>query len=124
MTNYLCTHHVLTSALPAMPVSVASILVEYSTPQRELCITINSIHDKLTLLDEGSEIVVIRENIWRKSNVEMNAAVQLKMQIANGDTKNMIGCLKMLKISIDDIKMWAHVYVIKNIPYHLLLSHL
>lgn len=86
MADYLCTHYVPTSALPTAPVSVASILVEYLTSQRELCVTINSIHDKLALLDEGFKIVVIKEDIWRKLNVEMNATVQLKMQMANGST--------------------------------------
>jgi hypothetical protein len=44
------------------------------------------------------------------------------MQTANGEAQEMGGCVEMLEIDVDGIKMWAHAYVVPNAPYQLLLG--
>ncbi|OAX31428.1 hypothetical protein K503DRAFT_673463, partial [Rhizopogon vinicolor AM-OR11-026] len=89
---------------------------------QELHVTLNGIHSKLGLLDEGSEIVVICENIWQKTQALINKAIHMRMQTANGGSQEMSGCLEMLKINVDGIKTWAHAYVVPDAPYCLLLG--
>jgi hypothetical protein len=36
---------------------------------------LNRVHSELGLLDEGSEIVVIREDIWKKTNTPCNQEI-------------------------------------------------
>lgn len=98
------------------------LLVEYSTPLCELPVKLNGIHEDLALLNEGSEIVVIREDVWKECKVPMNAGLHLKMQTANGGTQLMHGCVEMLEIEVAGIRTWAHAYVIPNAPYRLLLG--
>jgi hypothetical protein len=49
------------------PDNAQPLLVEHATPLREIPILINGLHPKLGLLDEGLEIIVIREDIWKKT---------------------------------------------------------
>jgi hypothetical protein len=44
------------------------------------------------------------------------------MQTANRSSQDMAGCLEMLEIDVDGIKMWVHAYVIADAPYCLLLG--
>jgi len=48
------------------------VQIEHATPLREIHVTLNGVHPELGLLDEGSEIVVIQEDIWRKTNTPRN----------------------------------------------------
>jgi len=96
--------------------------VEYSTPLRELKVTVNGVHEELALLDDGSEIVVIREDIWKASQAKINSNVKMRMQTANGGIQHMPGCLEMLEIVVDGLKTWAHAFVIPDAPYRLLLG--
>ncbi|KAG2743038.1 hypothetical protein P692DRAFT_201724217, partial [Suillus brevipes Sb2] len=89
---------------------------------REIRITLNGMHSELGLLDEGSEIVVIREDVWKKTNAPINPDVHMRMQTANGGSQELAGCLEMLEIDVEGIKTWAHAYVVPDAPYRLLLG--
>ncbi|KAG2046146.1 hypothetical protein BDR06DRAFT_863405, partial [Suillus hirtellus] len=91
---------------------------------RELCVTLNRVHPELGLLDEGSEIVIIREDIWKKTNTPRNQGIHMRMQTANRGVQEMGGCVEMLEIDVDGIKTWAHAYVVLDAPYRLLLGRL
>jgi len=100
----------------------APLQVEHATPLRELRVTINGMHSEMGLLDEGSEIVVIHEDAWRKTNAPSNERIRMRMQMANGGSQDMKGCLEMLEIEVAGIKTWAHAYVVPDVPYRLLLG--
>ncbi|KAG2054233.1 hypothetical protein BDR06DRAFT_846527, partial [Suillus hirtellus] len=89
---------------------------------RELHVTLNRVHSELGLLGEGSEIIVIREDIWRKTNAPWNQGIHMRMQTANGGAQEMGGYVEMLEINVEGIKMWAHAYVVLDAPYQLLLG--
>jgi hypothetical protein len=76
----------------------------------------------MALLDEGSELVVIREDVWKKTQAPINKDIRMRMQTANGSSQGMSGCLEMLEIDVDGIKTWAHACVIADAPYRLLLG--
>jgi hypothetical protein len=109
--------HAATTDTPMPPPQV-----EHATPLRELRVTLNGVHSELGLLDEGSEIVVIREDAWRKTNAPRNEQIHMRMQTANGGSQDMGGCVEMLEIDIEGIKTWAHAYVVPDAPYRLLLG--
>ncbi|KAG2086156.1 uncharacterized protein F5147DRAFT_542134, partial [Suillus discolor] len=88
----------------------------------EICVTLNGVHSELGLLDKGSEIVVIREDIWKKTKAPINKEVRMRMQTANGGSQEMAGCIEMLEIEVEGIRTWAHAYVVPNAPYRLLLG--
>lgn len=96
--------------------------VKHVTPLREFKVTLNGIHSELGLLNKGSEIVIIHEDTWRKTQAPQNQQIEMRMQTANGGAQDMGGCMEMLEIDIDSIKTWAHAYVVPNAPYQLLLG--
>ncbi|KAG1811602.1 hypothetical protein EV424DRAFT_1349620 [Suillus variegatus] len=69
----------------------APLQIEHTVPLRELCVTLNGVHSELGLLDEGSEIIVIREDVWRKTNAPRNQGIRMRMQTANGGAQEMGG---------------------------------
>jgi hypothetical protein len=91
-------------------------------PLREICVTLNGVHPELGLLNEGSEIVVIRKDIWEKTKAPINREIRMRMQTANRGLQEMAGCVEMLEIDVEGIKTWAHAYVVPDAPYHLLLG--
>ncbi|KAG2739862.1 hypothetical protein P692DRAFT_201728967, partial [Suillus brevipes Sb2] len=118
------THRVASSPATtlAAAVTIPPPRVEHATPLRELKVTLNGIHMEMALLDEGSELVVIREDVWKKTQAPINKDIRMRMQTANGSSQGMSGCLEMLEIDVDGIKTWAHAYVIADAPYRLLLG--
>lgn len=106
----------------ALASTIPPLQIEHATPLRELRVLLNGVHSELALLDEGSEIVVIREDIWRKTNAPRNQQIRMKMQTANGGAQEMGGCVEMLEIEVEGIKSWAHAYVVPDAPYRLLLG--
>lgn len=112
------------TALLAISLSptVPPLQVKHATPLRELCVTLNGVHLKLALLDEGSEIVVMRVDIWRKTHTSRNLQIHMRMQTMNGGAQEMGGCVEMLEIEVEGIKIWAHAHVVPDAPYHLLLG--
>ena len=114
--------HCIPSFAATNELSVCPPLIEYSTPLRKLKVTVNGIHEEIALLDDGSEIIVIREDIWKASQAVINSNIKLHMQTANGGIQHMPSCLEMLKIDVDGLKTWAHAFVIPDAPYRLLLG--
>ena len=102
--------------------AIAPPHIEYSTPLHELRITLNIIHEELGLLDDGSEIVVICEDIWKASQAKINSQVRMRMQMANRGVQEMPGCIEMLEIDVEGLKTWAHAFIIPDAPYRILLG--
>jgi len=102
--------------------TICPLHVEYSTPLHELKVTLNGVHEELALLNDGSEIVVICEDIWKASQAKINFNVKMHMRTANGTIQHMPGCLEMLEIVVEGLKTWAHAFVIPDVLYCLLLS--
>ena len=121
--DYVKTHCIPSFAATNEISAISPPHIEYSTPLCELRVTINGIHKELALLDDGSEIVIIREDIWKASQAKINSNVKMHMQTANGGIQHMPSCLEMLEIVIDGLKTWAHAFVIPDAPYRLLLGH-
>ncbi|KAJ8579729.1 hypothetical protein M405DRAFT_870035 [Rhizopogon salebrosus TDB-379] len=88
-----CRTHRIANPMPA--VSMAALTasgatlppqIEHATPLRELKVMLNGIHEEVGLLDEGSELVVIREDVWKKTRAPINKDVRMRMQTANGSS--------------------------------------
>ena len=121
--DYTCTHRIpAITATNKLSAAIAPPHIEYSTPLCELKVTLNGVHEELALLDDGSEIVVICEDIWKASQAKINSQVRMHMQTANGGIQEMPGCIEMLEVDVEGMKTWAHAFVIPDAPYHILLG--
>lgn len=104
--EYSCTY--------CMPVSVLNVtarthplnpvLVKYSMLLHEILVKLNDTHEDFTLLDEGLEVVVIREDMWLQCKVSINLNCYMHMQTMNRGTQLMPGYIEMLEIEVTGIK--------------------
>src|SRR5258705_5331506 len=99
-----------------------SIPLDYCTPLREVEVRLAGEVVDMGLLDDGSEIVVIRKDLWEKVGHGANAEKKMLMQAANGSTQMMDGCAEFLELEIGGMKTWAHAYVVPFAPFKLLLG--
>jgi len=99
-----------------------NILLEYSVPLREIQVQVAR-KDEDALLDEGSEIVVVRKDLWEELSMgPMNKKWMMMIETANGAKEAMERCTEFLEIKVDGIKTWAHAYVTPHAPFRLLLG--
>ncbi|KAI9451278.1 hypothetical protein F5148DRAFT_966397, partial [Russula earlei] len=89
---------------------------------QEVDITFTTDISKPGVIDPGSQIMVIRQNLAREINAWINYRQCLTMESANGLTSWTVGCAENLPMRIRDISFTLHTYVAKHVPMHLLLS--
>jgi len=76
----------------------------------------------LGLLDEGSEIVIVQEDLCEELGLKVNREQKMTMQIANGKTEKMMEYVKYLELEMGGVKTYAHAFVMELAPYYLLLG--
>ncbi|KAF9472290.1 hypothetical protein BDN70DRAFT_818863, partial [Pholiota conissans] len=78
--------------------------------------------NEMALLDEGSEIVVIRRDLWEETGHGVNKERKMVMETANGGKEAMAGCAEYLKIEVGGIQTYAHAFIVPHAPFRLLLG--
>lgn len=103
-------------------VAVPDVPLEFSTPLQEVEVLVMGKQREVGLLDEGSEIVVVREDLCRELGAEVNRERRMTMQTANGGKEDLLGCVEYLELEVGGVKTYAHAFVVREAPYHLLLG--
>ncbi|GBE78906.1 Retrovirus-related Pol polyprotein from transposon 412 [Sparassis crispa] len=116
-------HRIATAPQSALSAITSLTLpsVDHATPLREIAVSING-KLVLSLLDEGSEIVVIQQDLCEELGLHINETMRMNMETANRGKEPLPGCVEMLEINVEGIRTWAHAYVVPNAPYRLLLG--
>ena len=108
------------------PVSVLELAAkreaEFSLPLREIEVHINNRCTEAGILDQGSQIVVIREDLAKEAGVRINTERTLRMEGANGSTSCTLGCAEDLNMRIGDVSFTIHAHVVRTAPFRLLLG--
>jgi len=74
------------------------------------------------LLDKGSEIVIVQEDLCKELGLEVNKKRRITMQTADGGKEEMQGCVEYLELEVGGVKTYAHAFVVQSAPYQLLLG--
>ena len=88
--------------------------VEFAEPLHELKVIVNGKKEEPGLLDGGSEIVLIREDLWKEVGASVNVKRKMMMEAANGSTSELPGCVEMLEINVEGLKTWAHAFIVSQ----------
>ena len=126
--DYCKTQRVLVTASPELSPSALILAlmrpfqVEYAEPLRELRVVVNGKKEEPRLLDGGSEIVLIREDLWKEVGASANVKKRMMMEAENGSTSELPRCVEMLEIDVEGLKTWAHAFIVPSTPYWLLLG--
>src|SRR6266567_3401698 len=110
----------------ADPVAVLELAAkqeaEFSLPLCEIDILVNNLRTEAGVLDQGSQIVVIREDLAKDVGAQINTQCTLRMEGANGSTSRTLGCAEDLNMHIGDVSFTIHMHVIRTAPFRLLLG--
>jgi len=109
-------------AVGAALVTLPEMPVEFATPLREVEVVVMGQRHELGLLDEGSEIVIVREDLCKELGLKVNKKRRMTMQTANGGKEEMQGCMEYLELEVGGVKTYAHAFVVQSAPYRLLLG--
>ena len=96
---------------------------EYSLPLQEIDINLGDGISKPGLLDPGSQIIVIRQDLAQEINTCISPRLHIKMEGANGYTNWTLGCAESLQMQVGDIPFKLHAHVVECAPFCLLLGH-
>ena len=111
---------------PAVPLSVMEVATrrvpEYSLPLREVDVTINHTILEAGVLDQGSQIVLIRKDLAQEAGAHINTQHQIDMEGANGTVTKTLGCAENLVMQVGDVEFEIHAHVIDHAPFRLLLG--
>ena len=108
------------------PVSVLRLATrreaKFSLPLREIDVLVNSRKTEAGVLDQGSQIVVIREDLANEVGAQINTQRVLQMKGANSSTSRTLGCAEDLEMRIGDVSFTIHAHVVRTAPFRLLLG--
>ena len=101
--------------VPAVGAALVTLLempVEFATPLREIEVIVMGRRREMGLLDEGLEIVIVRENLCKELGLKVNKKRRMTMQTANGGKEEMQGCMEYLELEVGGVKTYAHAFVV------------
>ncbi|KAJ3571154.1 hypothetical protein NP233_g3931 [Leucocoprinus birnbaumii] len=74
------------------------------------------------ILDEGSQIVALRRDLWEKLGSPVHCKDAIVMESANATTEPTLGLIRDLPVRIGTCTLYLQVQVIENAPYEMLLG--
>ena len=83
---------------------------------------INNLRDVETLLDSGSQIVSMAEEVAEMLDITWDPNLKIVMQSANGGFSHTLGMARNVPFKIGDLTFYFQVHVLKDLPYQVLLG--
>ncbi|KIM47247.1 hypothetical protein M413DRAFT_63547 [Hebeloma cylindrosporum] len=98
------------------------IVADHSVELRVLDLILNDRVQVEAILDEGSQIVGLRKDIWEKLGLPVRSDHKMNMVSANASTNQTIGLIHDLKVTIGAYNFYLQVQVVENASYEMLLG--
>jgi hypothetical protein len=95
---------------------------DYSSSLEEIDVLVNEQATERGIIDTGSQIVAIREDLAREVGAHINTERRIEMEGANGATNWTVGCVEFLSLQVQDVPFKIHAHVVKHAPFRLLLG--
>jgi len=74
------------------------------------------------IVDDGSQIIAVRRNIWEKSGESLRADYKMVMESANTTSNDTMGLIPDFKINIGGYDFYIQAQVVEKAPYEILLG--
>ena len=104
-----------------VPVGLTRKICPISLPLREIDAWVGG-RSFLALLDSGSSIVGIHEEVAKKLGLQYDVSSQLVMEDVNGGDASILGLCRELPIHIDQFTYHVQGHVVNPAPYEILLG--
>ena len=94
----------------------------FSLPLREVEVVINDNSTEHAILDQGSQIMVIRADVACACGAQINTQHRIQMEGANGVCTWTLGCTENLPFQLGNLSFVLHAHVLEGAPFRLLLG--
>ena len=74
------------------------------------------------VVDNGSELIVIRKDKWQKTGSDYIPSRNILMETANNSASWTLGITKNLKMTIQGLSVYVQAQIIEDAPYEVLLG--
>ncbi|KAG6326242.1 hypothetical protein ID866_12847 [Astraeus odoratus] len=75
------------------------------------------------LLDQGTQIVTIRHDLWEALGVPICPDLATMLEAANKSKEEMLGVVKNVCLKISGMEFKLQIHVVGDTPFDLLLGH-
>jgi hypothetical protein len=96
---------------------------DYSLPLVEIDIAFSSSATVSSILDSGSQIMVIREDLARQVGVKINPHCVVEVEGTNSGHCCTMRCAEHMPLQVGDATVQVHMHIIRDAPFQLLLRH-
>lgn len=98
------------------------IVSKHSQKLRSIDVRVDDRFTFEAVMDEGSQIIAIRKDLWESLGLAVRCDHQVTMESANSSLNTSVGLLQDLKFTIGGYDFYLQVQVIENAPYEILLG--
>ena len=93
-----------------------------SLPLRVIYPTIGDGSEPECILDGGAQVVVMREDIWKRLNISRTEKKAIPMETANSSTSMTLGLAEKVPFQLGEIMFYLQVQVVEKAPFEILLG--
>jgi hypothetical protein len=97
-------------------------VANHSEELRAIDVLIHGVRTVEGILDEGSQIIAIRKDIWESLGLAARSDYQVVMESATNTTAKTIGLLHNLKLTIAGYDFYVQAQVVEHAPYEMLIG--
>lgn len=89
---------------------------------REIQVQINNVGFENAILDSGSQIVSMSQQVAVEMGLSWNPSLSINMQSANNQLERTLGIAENVKIMVGGIVVYLQIHIVRNPPYRVLLG--
>jgi len=104
------------------PRSDGLISTDHSVSLRALDVKLKDGFTAEAIVDDGSQIIAVRRDIWEKSGESLRADYKMVMESANTTSNDTMGLIPDFKINIGGYDFYVQAQVVEKAPYEILLG--
>ncbi|MFI5420871.1 MAG: retropepsin-like aspartic protease, partial [Nitrososphaerales archaeon] len=109
--------------MAGLPVRKDELIVANHTEElRAIDVELNGSFQVEGILDEGSQIIGLRKDIWEKLGLPLRSDHVMVMESANQTKDHTLGLLQDLKMTIGGYDFYVQAQVVENAPYEMLIG--
>lgn len=94
----------------------------HSLALRTLEVSLNGVTNATCILDSGCQVIIIRQDIWKKLGMALRPDHIMYMESANGGSNATIGMLPRVVFQIGEVRLPCPVQVVDDGPFECLLG--
>jgi len=102
--------------------STIALRPTFCLPLQEVDVLVNCSTKVPAILDTGSQITVIQQDIVQALGARVNHQCLIKMEGANSATNWTVGCAENLTLQVGDVSFKVHAHVVEQASFGLLLG--